>query len=388
MNLIDATRQHLKQRYPRHTTPPRFFRAPGRVNLIGEHTDYNDGFTLPAALNFETVVAAIPLNERRVEVFALDKNEADSFDLDAPITPHPVKNWANYVRGMAKTLLSEGKHLRGIAMAVSGNVPTSGGLSSSASFEMALGYAFLQLSGYRVNGVSLALSGQKTENNFVGVQCGIMDQFISALGQKDHALLIDCRDLSYKPIPIPPDTAIIVVDSGLRRGLVDSEYNTRRQQCQTAAAHFGVKALRDVNQAAFAQRAHELSALIRRRARHVITENARVLAAAQALAEGNIAQLGPLMAESQRSMCEDFEITVPAIDTLVEILQSSPGVYGARMTGGGFGGSCVALSPKNAVPAIKEAVDRRYQAETGYRPAFYVCQAADGAGEIAVKEQE
>ncbi|HHJ06334.1 MAG TPA: galactokinase [Anaerolineae bacterium] len=388
MNLIDATRQRLKQRYPRHTTPPRFFRAPGRVNLIGEHTDYNDGFTLPAALNFETVVAAIPLNERRVEVFALDKNEADSFDLDAPITPHPVKNWANYVRGMAKTLLSEGKHLRGIAMAVSGNVPTSGGLSSSASFEMALGYAFLQLSGYRVNGVSLALSGQKTENNFVGVQCGIMDQFISALGQKDHALLIDCRDLSYKPIPIPPDTAIIVVDSGLRRGLVDSEYNTRRQQCQTAAAHFGVKALRDVDQAAFAQRAHELSALIRRRARHVITENARVLAAAQALAEGNIAQLGPLMAESQRSMREDFEITVPAIDTLVEILQSSPGVYGARMTGGGFGGSCVALSPKNAVPAIKEAVDRRYQAETGYRPAFYVCQAADGAGEIAVKEQE
>ncbi|HEY85406.1 MAG TPA: galactokinase [Chloroflexi bacterium] len=385
MNLIDKTRQHLEQRYPRNTTPPRFFRAPGRVNLIGEHTDYNDGFVLPAALNFETLVAAIPQNNRRVEVFALDKNDADSFDLDESITLHPSKNWANYVRGMAKTLLSEGKQLQGIAIAVSGNVPTSGGLSSSASFEMALGHAFLQLSGYRVDGVSLALSAQKTENGFVGVQCGIMDQFISSLGQKDHALLIDCRDLSYKPIPIPRDTVIIVVDSGVRRGLLDSEYNTRRQQCEAAAAHFGVKALRDVDEATLAQRAHELAPVIRRRAKHVITENARALAAAQALVQGNIAQLGPLMAESQRSMREDFEITVPAIDTLVEILQSSPEVYGARMTGGGFGGSCVALAPKNTVSAIKEIVYRRYQTETGYHPVFYVCQAADGAGELIVK---
>jgi len=382
MDLIERTYNQLQLRYPRNKIPPRIFRAPGRVNLIGEHTDYNDGFVLPTALNFETVVAAIPRADSLIEIFAVDKNEEDTFDLDESIPPHPTQGWANYARGMAQVLLAEGKHLPGITMSVSGNVPTSGGLSSSASFEMALGHAFLRMSGETPDGVALALSAQKTENNFVGVQSGIMDQFISSLGQKDHALLIDCRDLSYKPIPIPSGTAIIVVDSGIKRGLLDSEYNTRRQQCEAAAFHFGVKALRDVDETAFAKRAHELPPIIRRRARHVITENARTLAAAIALGQGDMARLGPLMAESHRSMRDDFEITIPAIDILVEIMQNIPEVYGARMTGGGFGGSCVALAPMNAALAVKQAIDRQYETETGYKATFYVCQASDGAGEM------
>jgi galactokinase len=283
---------------------------------------------------------------------------------------------------MAKTLLAEGQLLRGLNLAIAGNVPRSGGLSSSAALEMALGQAFLRLSDQTPDGVTLALSGQKTENHFVGVNSGIMDQFISSLGQADHALLIDCRDLSYRSVPIPSDTAIIVVDSGIQRGLVDSEYNKRREECEAAAAHFGVKALRDVDEAAFEKQAHELSDTTRRRARHVITENARTLAAAAALADGQMTALGPLMAASHTSMKEDFEITVPGIDRLVEIMQSVPGIYGARMTGGGFGGCCICLAPVDVAPAVEAAIKARYQAETGFTPTIYRCQASAGAGEI------
>ena len=382
MNLVEKTRTAFEQQFPQSTAPLRFFRAPGRVNLIGEHTDYNDGFVLPSAINFETVVAAAPRDDRQVYVYAVDMNQQDHFDLDQPITQHPKKTWANYVRGMAKTLLAEGQPLRGMNLAMAGNVPRSGGLSSSAALEMALGHAFLQLSDQTPDGVNLALSGQKTENHFVGVNSGIMDQFISSLGQADHALLIDCRDLSYRSVPIPADTAIIVVDSGIQRGLVDSEYNTRREECEAAAAHFEVKALRDVDEETFEKQAHQLNEITRRRARHVITENARTLAAAAALADGQMEALGPLMAESHRSMKEDFEITVPGIDRLVEIMQSVPGIYGARMTGGGFGGCCICLAPADVASEVEAAIESRYQAETGFTPTIYRCQASAGAGEI------
>lgn len=382
MNLIEKNKTAFKQHFPQITEKPRFFSAPGRVNLIGEHTDYNDGFVLPAAIDFETVVAAAPRPDSIVHIYAIDKDEADEFDLAQPITPHPQKGWANYVRGMAKILLSEGNKLRGLNLTVTGNVPTSGGLSSSASFEMALGHAFLRLSNQPVDGVKLALSGQRTENEFVGVQCGIMDQYISSLGEQDCALLIDCRDLSYKAVSIPPNTAIVVVDSGVQRGLVDSEYNARRKECEAAAAHFGVKALRNVDEATFNQRAHELSPIIQKRARHVITENARTLAATEALAAGDTAALGPLMAASHRSMKEDFEITVPAIDTLVEIMQSVPGIYGARMTGGGFGGCCVALTPTAVADDVEAAINMHYRAKTGYEATVYKCRASAGAREV------
>jgi galactokinase len=381
-NLSEKTRAAFKRHFADETTPLRFFRAPGRVNLIGEHTDYNDGFVLPVAINFETVVAATPRPDAQVRVFAIDMDQADEFALDYPISPHPEKVWANYVRGMAKMLLAAGKKLTGMNLAIAGNVPLSGGLSSSASLEMALGRAFLQLSDEPVDGVALALIGQKAENEFVGVKCGIMDQFIASLGQADHALLIDCRDLSYRPVRIPADTAIIVADSGIQRGLVDSAYNQRRQECEAAAAHFGVKALRDVDEGTFQARAHELSPVIRRRARHVITENARTLAAADALAKGDMDQLGPLMAQSHASLRDDFEVTVPGLDRLVEIMQCVPGIYGARMTGGGFGGCCVALAPTAVAPAVEAAIYERYEAETGHQATVYLCRASAGAGEI------
>lgn len=385
MNLVEKIQTTLNDHLLNPSaTAIRYFSAPGRVNLIGEHTDYNDGFVLPAAIDFETLIGAVPRHDSILHVVAIDKNSSDSFDLTKPITPHPIKGWANYVRGMAKILLAEGYSLQGLTMAVTGNVPTSGGLSSSASFEMALGQALLRMSEQTVDGVKLALSGQKTENLFVGVQCGIMDQYISSLGQKDHALLIDCRDLSYQSVPIPPDTAIIVVDSGVQRGLVDSEYNARRKECEAAAAHFGVKALRDLDEATFTPRANELPPVIRKRARHVITENARTLAAANALAQNDTAALGPLMAASHRSMRDDFEITVPAIDTLVEIMQNVPGVYGARMTGGGFGGCCVALAPVLVAPAVKAAIEAQYTLQTGYSATVYLCRASAGARELVI----
>ncbi len=382
MSLQYAVQTALRAHFAVNPAAIQYFSAPGRVNLMGEHTDYNDGFVLPVAINFRTVVAAAAGHDTLIRIVAVDKNQTDEFDLSRTITPHPTQSWSNYVRGMARVLPADGHPPAGMRLAVSGDVPTSGGLSSSASFEMALGHAFLQMSGLPVDGVALALSGQKTENDFVGVQCGVMDQFISALGQKDHALLIDCRDLSSRPIPISPQTAVIVVDSGVQRGLVDSEYNARRQQCEAAAAHLGVKALRDADEKMLAAQQHAMNPVIYRRARHVITENARVLQTAKALAGGDMQALGPLMAASHRSMRNDFEITTPAIDTLVEIMQNVPGVYGARMTGGGFGGSCIALAPVDIFAGVKAAVDKFYTRATGRRATAYLCRASAGAGKI------
>ncbi|RME42010.1 MAG: galactokinase [Caldilineae bacterium] len=382
MNLLEKTRAALNALHPNAGAPPRFFRAPGRVNLIGEHTDYNDGFVLPAAIDFETVVAALPRPDSTVEVVAVDMDDHDTFRLAGEMAPHPTKTWANYVRGVAHALRRRGYPLRGLSMAVAGNVPTGSGLSSSASLEMAAGYALLGMSNLPIERATLARCGQEAEHEFVGVQCGIMDQFIAALGKPEHALLIDCRTLDYRPVPLPPHTRLVIADSGVRRGLVTSAYNTRRQECEAAAAHFGVPALRDVDEATFRRGANGLPPRIRRRARHVITENARTLALAKALADGDMARVAPLMAESHRSMRDDFEITVPAIDALVEIMQSVPGVYGARMTGGGFGGCCIALAPASVAPAVQQAIEQRYEAQTGYRATVYVCRASAGAGEV------
>ncbi len=387
MDLITNIQAAFRKQFIETSIAPRFFQAPGRVNIIGEHTDYNDGFVLPAAINFSTIVAARPGTASMVRIFAVDKRQFDQFDLSKPINPKPKMRWPNYVRGMAKMLLEAGHHLQGVDMAVAGNVPIASGLSSSASFEMALGQAFLKISNLPVDLVQLALSGQKAENNFVGVNCGIMDQFIAALGQADHALLIDCRDLSYQPVPVPSDTAIVIVDSGVKRGLVDSEYNTRRQECEAAANHFRAAALRDVSQNTFEQQSHELPETIRQRLRHVITENDRTLEAAKMLSQGNLQALGPLMAKSHESMRDDFQITVPAIDILVDIMQNVPHVYGARMTGGGFGGCCVALAPIDVAPKVQEAVLKQYRSKTGNQPKCYICQASQGAQEVMIRNE-
>lgn len=368
--------------------PTQLVQAPGRVNLIGEHTDYNDGFVLPCAIDFHTLVAARPRADRRVQVLATDLDDArDAFDLDAPILLRADAPWANYVRGVVVELQAAGWPLVGADLAISGNVPRGAGLSSSAALEVAVAQAFKALGDLRALGATdIALIAQRAENQFVGCHCGIMDQLISARGQAGHALLIDCRTLAVEPVPLPADTAVMIVHSKVRRGLVDSEYNLRRAQCETAARHFGVAALRDLRPAQLALGGSGLDETALRRARHVVTENERTLAARDALGDGDRVAMGRLMAESHASMRDDFQITVPAIDQLVEVLQQAiAGDGGARMTGGGFGGCVVALLPTGRVAAARAAVARSYRSPTGEPGQVFVCQPCAGAGTLAWK---
>ncbi|UUE11168.1 galactokinase [Dickeya zeae] len=382
MTLSARTQSVFQQQfgYPATLT----VQAPGRVNLIGEHTDYNDGFVLPCAINYSTTISAALRDDRQIRVIAVDyDNQQDSFSLDAPIDHHPQWQWANYVRGVIKHLKTRSDAFGGADLVISGNVPQGAGLSSSASLEVAVGKAIQALYQLPLDNVALALNGQEAENQFVGCNCGIMDQMISAQGQRNHALLIDCRSLETRAVSMPDNVAVMIINSNVKRGLVDSEYNTRRQQCEAAARYFQVKALRDVSEADFAAKAAGLDTVVARRARHIITENARTLAAADALTRGDLRQMGELMAASHASMRDDFEITVPPIDTLVEIVKAVIGDEGGvRMTGGGFGGCIVALIPQQQVTAVQNAVMREYPAKTGLQPTCYVCQASSGAGYV------
>lgn len=369
--------------------PDAWVQAPGRVNLIGEHTDYNDGFVLPCAIDYRTVIALHAREDRRVRVVAADYGQGiDEFDLDAPITPHATLQWANYVRGMVLMLQEHlaplGLALHGADLAIAGNVPQGAGLSSSASLEVAVGQAFKLLHG--LDGVSqtdLALIAQRAENRFVGVNCGIMDQLISARAQAGHALLIDCRSLTVQPVHLPEAVAVMIVHSRVRRGLVGSEYNTRRAQCEAAAHHYGVAALRDVDLDRLASDRSGLDDVVYRRARHIVTENARTVDAAQALADGNLVRLGELMAASHVSMRDDFEITHPAVDRLVEIAQAAVGRDGgARMTGGGFGGCVVVVLPDERVDDVRAAIESGYRSPEGEPPTIWVSHAATGASGV------
>jgi galactokinase len=370
-------RTHFEQR-----GAPRIFRAPGRVNLIGDHTDYNDGFVLPAAIDRQIVVAATPRKDSLVNVYALDFNQWDHFDLQKEIARLGENSWGNYIRGMAWSLLREGYQLRGMDATVTGDIPIGAGLSSSAAIEVAAGYAMLQLSDQQCDGKYLALAAQKAESDFVGMHCGIMDQYISCLGRENHALLIDCRDLGCRAVPLPPGARIVVVDSGVHRGLVDMAYNARRLECETAAAHFGVRALRDVSLEAFKNRDHELAPTVRRRARHVITENDRTVSAAEALAANDLETVGTLMVASHASLRDDFEVSCPELDLLVETALSVEGVYGARLTGAGFGGSLVALLRPEAAAGLTEAIGVRYESVYGRMATVHVCEASEGVSEI------
>ena len=355
--------------------------APGRVNLIGEHTDYNDGFVLPCAIDYQTVICAAPRSDGQIRVSAADYAGAiDSFSLDGPITPNDAQ-WANYVRGVIKHLQRRSS-FGGADLAIGGNVPQGAGLSSSASLEVAVGQAIKSLYRLPLSATELALNGQEAENQFVGCNCGIMDQLISALGKEGHALLIDCRSLETEAVAMPAGVAVLIVNSNVRRGLVESEYNTRRQQCEAAARHFGVKALRDVTLAQL-EAADGLDPLVKRRARHVITENDRTTAAAAALARGDLARMAELMAQSHASMRDDFEITHPAIDHLVDLIKDAVGpAGGVRMTGGGFGGCVVALLPEAMVDTTRAAIAAGYQQKTGLPATLYACLPRAGAGVV------
>ncbi|WP_318495291.1 galactokinase [Photobacterium leiognathi] len=365
--------------------PSHLIQAPGRVNLIGEHTDYNDGFVLPCAINYQTVVAAAPRTDNIIRVVSVDyDNATDEFDLTQPIEFQQDKMWANYIRGVVKCLLERGFTFTGADIAVTGNVPQGAGLSSSAALEVVIGQTFKVLYNLEISQAGIALNGQQAENQFVGCNCGIMDQMISAEGRENHAMLLDCRSLETQAVSMPEDMAVVIINSNKKRGLVDSEYNTRRQQCEEAARIFGVKALRDVTIEQFNAKAHELDELVAKRARHVITENDRTVEAATALRNHDMKRMAELMAQSHASMRDDFEITVFEVDTLVEIVKDVIGEQGGvRMTGGGFGGCIVALVPPTLVDDVKAAVEAKYQAATGLKESIYVCQAKNGAGKIA-----
>jgi galactokinase len=355
-------------------------RAPGRVNLIGEHTDYNDGFVMPMAIDRATWIAARPRVDRIVKLYMLDFDTVHEFNLDSFAKDDATQ--VEYVKGVAWALNGIGLTLNGWEGVVSGDVPIGAGLSSSASLELATAKAFNVVSGFAWDAAQMALASQKAENQWIGVNCGIMDQMISAAGIDGHALLIDCRSLDTYPSPLPEGTRVVILDSGTRRGLVDSAYNERRQQCEEAARYFGAKALRDVTVEQLDAQAEHLAPLTYRRAKHVITENARTLAARDAMQAGNAARLGQLMYESHVSMRDDFEITTPALDALVEISRGHAGCFGARMTGGGFGGCGVALVRADAVEDFVAYVVPRYQQATGNQPQVYVSVATDGAARI------
>lgn len=372
--------QLFQQKFDR--SPELTVYAPGRVNIIGEHTDYNDGFVMPCAINYGTAISGASRQDRLFRVYAADLDQWDQFQLDQPITPSAEK-WTGYVRGVVKFIQARCPDFQqGADLVICGNVPLSAGLSSSASLEVAVGKFCQQLANLPLSHTDLALIGQQAENQFVGCQCGNMDQLISALGQQDHLLMIDCRSLATQGVRLPENLAVIIVNSKVKHDLVAGEYNERRQQCEAAAQFFGVKALRDVSLAEFAKKESDLTAYdptVAKRARHVISENQRVLDAIEALQQGDLAQLGKLMAQSHRSMKEDFEITVPEIDYLVELAQQAIGDQGgARMTGGGFGGCIVVLAPQDKVEAVRQIIAENYQAKTGLKEDFYVCTASNG----------
>lgn len=354
--------------------------APGRVNLIGDHTDYNDGFVLPAAINYGTTIAASPREDNIVKVYAHDcKQQTNAFSLNEIIFDQQMM-WSNYVKGTLQALMRMYPEIKGADLVVTGNVPQGAGLSSSASFEIAILKVFAQLYQLTLDGVNAALIGQQAENDFVGCNCGIMDQLISAMGQKDQAMLLDCKDLSFEDAPIPDDLTLFIVNSNVKRGLVDSEYNLRREQCEAVANHFGVSALRDVTLAQLDADKEQIERVLFKRARHVISENERAVSTFQALKNNDMATISAAMKASHNSLRDDFEVTTKEMDGLVKMIDhvlADKG--GVRMTGGGFGGCVVALVPSNLVARVNEVVNNQYENQFGLKPSVYLCTATQGA---------
>jgi galactokinase len=360
-------------------------RAPGRVNLIGEHTDYNQGYVLPAAIDLEIRIAYLPTDDRRVELVRLDSGERDGFDLDAPRPK--AGTWLDYVVGAAWALGAAGLPLTGLRGVVASTLPPNAGLSSSAAIELASAWALLDDRASGVDPFELARLCQRAENVYVGVQSGLMDQFAEACGVADAAVLLDCRSLEWKPIPLPADLALVVCDTGSARSLDQSAYNVRRSQCEAAVAalardHPEVHSLRDVTPELLAASADILEPVAARRAQHVVSENARVGATVAALAAGDLATVGELFVASHASLRDQFEVSSPELDAMVEIARAVPGVIASRMTGAGFGGCTINLVRPGAVAALTSSVEREYPARTGLTPRVLPVRATAGAGRL------
>jgi galactokinase len=354
-------------------------RAPGRVNLIGDHTDYNDGFVLPMAIDREICAAVRPRDDRRIAAHSLDFDEDATFALDDTTPRRDGGAWIEYLRGVAWALDSSGRPTAGWEGVIAGDVPVGAGLSSSAALELATARIFAAISGVVWQPIAMARVAQRAENEWVGVQCGIMDQLISAAGAEAHALLIDCRTLETRLVALPNDASVVVLDTGTRRGLVASAYNERRAQCEQAARFFGVPALRDVDIATLVERENEVDVTTRQRARHVITENARTIQGAALLEQGEARAFGKLMDESHVSLRYDFDVSRPELDAMVAIARRHKECFGARLTGAGFGGCAVALVERAAADGFARAVAAEYEAAVGIRPGVYICAASPGA---------
>jgi galactokinase len=349
--------------------------APGRVNLIGEHTDYNEGHVLPLAIDRTVAVAAL-VGEEGVRAVSLDYGEEDAF-APAELRPGGSRGWRAYVRGVVWALAEAGVRPAGVDRAFGGDVPQGAGLSSSAALEVALAAAIAAVAGTTIEGGALAALARRAENEFVGVQCGPMDQLAAVFGREGHALLIDCRSLVVEPVPLE-GVEIVVVESGVQRTLADSPYNRRRQEGAEAAAALGARSLRDVSATALEARRRELPEALYRRARHVLSEEVRVAAAADALRRGQQEIVGRLLYGSHASMRDDFEASCPEIDRLVEAARATEGVLGARITGGGFGGCTVNLLRPGAAAAFERSVVEPFRAATGLPARSHLVRASDG----------
>ena len=373
--------KNLSQQFQAHfnAKPTIIVRAPGRVNLIGEHTDYNDGFVLPMAIDREVMIALRPREDGTVRLFSLDLETESAFEL---VSLTREGDWIEYPKGVAYELINAGYKLKGFDAVITGDVPRGAGLSSSAAVELATARAFSAVSGFEWDAPVMAKLAQKAENEWVGVNCGIMDQMASAACKEGFALFLDCRSLEIQHAPLPKGVSVIILDTSTRRGLVDSAYNERRSQCEEAARWFGVKAMRDVSAEEFERKTKEekgLSDVTMRRARHIVTENERVLEAIDVMRKGNVKRLGELFNASHDSLRYDFEVTNDALNIVVECAREQPSCYGARMTGAGFGGCAVALVAEEKATEIVQAVSAAYRQRSGLEASIYVCKASEGA---------
>lgn len=358
------------------------YRAPGRVNLIGEHTDYNEGFVFPAAIDLFAWIAIAPRSDRRIHLQSQNLGQEAEFDLDAG--PRAAsREWSSYVFGVALVLEQRGYPLRGANLLIRGDVPIGAGVSSSAALEVAAGFALLANSGTAIDGTQLALCCQKAENDFVGTRCGIMDQLASACCVRDRALLLDCRSLEFRTVPLPAGVRLVICNSMVKRELAASAYNTRRSECEEGvrliAERFpGVRALRDVTMEQLESCQGSLPGNVYKRCRHVVSEDARVIRAADALEHNRLDDLRSLMAKSHRSLRDDYEVSCAELDLLVELASEAEGVRGARMTGAGFGGCTINLVDSEAVAEFQRRISTGYEQRTGLKPDIYVCDASDG----------
>jgi galactokinase len=365
----------------------KIYRAPGRVNLIGEHTDHNEGFVMPAAIDLATFVAIGARIDRRIVVRSENFAETVEIDLDNP--PERGRgHWSDYPFGVTVKLEQAGQHLSGANILVRSEIPIGSGLSSSAAIEVAIGYALLDVAGANIDRLELAKLCQRAENEFVGMRCGLMDQFIACFGTAGHALMLDCRRLDYKLLALPANVKLVVCNTMVKHELAGSEYNTRRAECEAGVRLLrrqlpGICALRDVTTDDLQRFGGELNEVVRKRCRHVVSENARVLEAATALEREDLGSFGRLMRESHRSLREDYEVSCAELDLMVAIANQAEGVFGARMTGGGFGGCTINLVQADNVDSFTAGVAQGYAKATGRKPEIYVCSAAQGAERVA-----